>query len=66
MLVYHGDEDEVLRYEMVKPIYAKHLEGLPNFTFKLIRGLPHGVFPQQISESAAWMQAQLKQSNIQP
>jgi hypothetical protein len=45
MLVYHGDQDEVLEFDRIKPLYKKHLLGRPNFSFKLIEGLPHSVVP---------------------
>lgn len=45
MLVYHGDEDDLLDFDWVKPIYKKHLHGRSNFSFKLIQGLSHSVVP---------------------
>ena len=43
MTIYHGDSDDVLMYEWVKPKYDKHLQKLPNFRFKLIKDLYHSV-----------------------
>lgn len=64
MIVYHGESDDVLRYDWVKPKYDKHLQSLPNFRFKLIPGLPHSVNEEELSESTAWMLTQLKAQNI--
>lgn len=55
MLVYHGDEDTVLQYAWAKVGYDKHLQKLPNFTFKLIEGLPHSVIERQLAESTQWI-----------
>lgn len=60
MLVYHGDEDEVLYYALVKPGYDKHLKGLPNFRFSLIKGMGHSVVNDELSESTAWILDNLK------
>ena len=49
MLVYHGERDDVLHYERVKPSYEKELKPLPNFKFKLIKGLGHSVIEEQLS-----------------
>jgi hypothetical protein len=43
MLVYHGDSDDVLNYNWVKPKYDKYLSALPNFKFRLIEDLYHSV-----------------------
>lgn len=59
MLIYHGDSDEVLPYEYTQAKYAKHLEYLPNFKFKLIPNLPHSVVLDQLPETTDWMLAQL-------
>jgi fermentation-respiration switch protein FrsA (DUF1100 family) len=66
MLIYHGDSDDVLPYEYTQAKYAKHLESLPNFKFKLIPDLPHSVTFQQLPETTEWMLAQLQSNKITP
>jgi predicted esterase len=62
MLVYHGDEDEVLYYELVKPGYDRNLKGLPNFRFSLIPGMGHSVVNDELSQSTAWILDNLKKN----
>jgi hypothetical protein len=64
MLVYHGDSDDVLNFNWVKPQYIKHLKSLPNFSFKLLQGLPHSVCEQQLQETSEWIGKLLKERGI--
>ncbi len=49
MLVYHGSEDDVLTYKIVKPNYDKYLKNLPNFKFQLVPNLYHSVILKQLT-----------------
>lgn len=66
MLIYHGDKDQVLYYQLVKPGYDKHLKDLPNFNFTLIHGMGHSVVEDELTQSTAWVLKNLKDNEIVP
>lgn len=55
LLVFHGDEDDVIDFKQAKKLYDKYLVGSDCFDFRLIPGLFHSVTKHELQAANKWI-----------